>query len=610
LLTTRGKSALTKIRAALKGAERVVLATDADREGEAIAWHLARELRLKKIERATFQEITPAAVRKAVTKTRALNLPLVEAQRARQVLDRLVGWRTSPLAWKVGGKSAGRVQSVALHLLCAREREIRDFVPRDYWSVWTQYQEGFKAFYKGGSAPQALEDQGEEAPTQTPESSRVYAQEEAQRLVQWAKTHPHVVQKVKREATTKSPPPAFTTSTLQQAASAQLGFAPDKTMDIAKILYEGVNVGKGSQGLITYLRTDSIALAEEFIQAAHAYLQTVAPHQIPAKLTKHKNKADAQEAHEAIRPTHIEYTPDTIRSHLTPDQHKLYDLIWRRALAAVSASARLDKTILTIDNAGVIWEARGMTVAFAGYTEYWNNLEPALALPNLQQGQALTLTQAQADPKKTQPPPRYSEAKLVRSLELSGVGRPATYASTLATLKERAYAQLKGKILTPTELGFQVDGILTDTVPDLLDSSFTAGMETKLDLVAEGKCAWEPWIVGWNESYLVPALRQAPQVSPPGSKAIKTSTSPAKRKRPPKTAPPRQASPSAPIGYCCPVCQARLEEYQYQKEGVPKKMLRCPAAQPRQIDHQEVVYFWSRERWWSPTYGELPPLPS
>ncbi len=592
---SRGKRIITTLKAATQKAERIYLAPDPDREGEAIAWHLARELKLtpERALRVTYTQITDQAVRAALAHPRRIDQALVEAQRARQVLDRLVGWRTSPLAWRVGGKSAGRVQSAALHLVCQREQAIQVFVPQDYWSVWVDYgppEQQFRAYYRGSVAGQEVEeeqtaDDDAQESQKIPESTRVLSQAEADRLVTVAQAEAHRVLEVRRQTTRKSPPPPFTTSSLQQAASAQLRLNPERTMQIAQKLYEGVDVGDGPTGLITYMRTDSITLAPEFVAAARAYLTEHDPQNLPTQTTRHRSKEHSQEAHEAIRPTHIDLVPQAIRSSLDNEQYRLYDLIWRRALASQCAPARLDKTRILTQSGPVFWEARGMTVAFAGYTRYWPNLEEVLVLPGVQERQPLILERAGHDQKQTQPPPRYTEAKLVQTLERLGIGRPSTFAPTVATLKERGYVELTGKALTATPLGLQVDQVLEQTLPELIQADFTAAMETALDEIAAAQRSWEHWLIDWNQSYLVPALLKANR----NPSLLVANRLPGKQKN---------------LGHArerCPTCQQPLTKVPSKKvrKGYFLKCVHCP----------QVVLFWSdfKKVWQTPSTEQAAP---
>ena len=508
----RAKKTIADLRKAAKQANTIYIATDPDREGETIGWHLQQALRLKQPHRVVYSEITPSAVRKAVANPRKLDASLIAAGRARDCLDKLVGYRGSRhIVWPLnnGAKSMGRVQSAALHLLCQRERVIQAFTPEDYWSVSVTYAEGFKAFYKRSPKAVQLKQSADKTTTQPnksdqkkePESERVSTKAEADRLVQIARTNPHQVHSIEGKTKRQSPPPPFITSSLQQVAGAKLRFTPDQTMKVAQTLYEA--------GHITYMRTDSVALAAPFRAAVKAYLTQNDPTNVPKTTTKHRAVKGAQAAHEAIRPTDINATPTQLKSALSPDTAKLYDLIWRRAVASQCAAARLLKTRIITQSADIYWEAKGQVIEFAGYTRYWNNLSADSVLPTLQAKQALQLSQAESEKKQTKPPPRYSEPKLIQLMERKGIGRPSTYAPTIKTLKSRSYAHLlKGK-LQPTELGLALDGALETLLPDLIRPEFTAKMEADLDAIASGKQNWERYLTQWNQNYFAPAIESA-----------------------------------------------------------------------------------------------------
>ncbi|MEM9087687.1 MAG: type I DNA topoisomerase [Cyanobacteria bacterium P01_F01_bin.53] len=522
---TRAKKTIAALKQAVKQADTVYIATDPDREGETIGWHLQQALRLKKPYRVVYSEITPAAVRKAVANPRSLDQSLVAAGRARDCLDKLVGYKGSRhVVWPLnnGAKSMGRVQSATLHLLCQREREIQKFTPQDYWSVWVTYAEGFKAFYKKDSnkkspnkkspaagrpqkdATKGVDDAGKDD-KKAPESERVSTQAEADRLIEIAQSAPHTILSVEGKLKRQSPPPPFITSTLQQSAGSKLRFSPEQTMKVAQSLYEG--------GHITYMRTDSVVLSAPFTAAVKAYLTQHDPTNVPKKTAKQRAVKGAQAAHEAIRPTDVTLTPQQLRSRISADAAKLYELIWNRAVASQCCSARLRKTrIVTQAGEGAertYWEARGQVVEFAGYTKYWNNLSADSQLPTLQPDQAVTVDKAQADKKQTQPPPRYSEPKLVQLMERKGIGRPSTYAPTIKTLRTRTYVGLlKGK-LQPTALGLSLDAALEKLLPDLIQPGFTAQMETELDAIASGKKEWQAYLTGWHREYFAPAIASA-----------------------------------------------------------------------------------------------------
>lgn len=512
---SRAQKTIATLRQAVKQADTVYIATDPDREGETIGWHLQQALKLKAPHRVVYSEITPAAVRQAVANPRKLDQSLIAAGRARDCLDKLVGYKGSRhVVWPLnnGAKSMGRVQSATLHLLCQREREIQAFTPQDYWSVWVSYQEGFKAFYRrkptAGRAAKGEAEEGEEnkdSDKKAPESEKVTTQAEADRLVAIARTTPHKIISITGTLKRQSPPPPFITSTLQQSAGAKLRFTPDQTMKVAQSLYEA--------GHITYMRTDSVVLSAPFCAAVKEYLSQHDPTNVPKQTAKQKAVKGAQAAHEAIRPTEVTATAQQLGMSLSGDAAKLYELIWNRAIASQCCPAQLRKTRI-VTQAGEVpdqtyWEARGQVVEFAGYTRYWNNLSADSQLPTLSQGQAVTLQQAQAEQKQTQPPPRYTEPKLVQLMERQGIGRPSTYAPTLKTLRTRTYVHLlKGK-LQPTELGMSLDAALGKLLPDLIQPGFTAKMEDELDAIASGKQDWQDYLTSWNRDYFGPAIAQA-----------------------------------------------------------------------------------------------------
>lgn len=499
----RAKKTIAGLRQAVKQADTVYIATDPDREGETIGWHLQQALRLKNPYRVVYSEITPAAVRRAVANPRRLDQSLIAAGRARDCLDKLVGYKGSRhVVWPLnnGAKSMGRVQSATLHLLCQREREIQAFTPQDYWSVWVSYAEGFKAFYRrkpAASRPKKTEKEGKTGP----ESERVTSQAEADRLVAIAQQTPHKVLSTEGKLKRQSPPPPFITSTLQQSAGAKLRLTPDQTMKVAQSLYEG--------GHITYMRTDSVVLSADFCAAACDYLAQHDPTNVPKQTAQHRAAKNAQAAHEAIRPTDVAATPGQLRNSLTADAAKLYELIWNRAVASQCCAVRLQKTRIVTHSGEAYWEARGQVVEFAGYTRYWNNLSADSQLPAVSPGQMVTLEKAQADQKQTQPPPRYTEPTLVQLMEKKGIGRPSTYAPTIKTLRSRTYVDLiKGK-LQPTELGLSLDTALENLLPDLIEPKFTAQMEGDLDAIAQGKQDWQVYLTGWHRDYFSGAIAQA-----------------------------------------------------------------------------------------------------
>jgi len=652
----KGKQIVAKLRAAVKNAHEVVLATDGDREGEGIAWHLQQQLNLRNPKRAVYNQITPAAVQAAIANARQLDPNLISAQRARQCLDRLIGFKVSPLVRRTsGGSSAGRVQSVALHIICQREREIVSFVPINYWSVFTEYIEGFTAYYAGSSIVETISDDSEvtddAAETNTEaivESKRVLSEAEAGRLVEIARNNPHIVQEATGVTAQKSPLPPFITSSLQQAASVRLGLSPEETMQVAQELFEGVDLPQGRKGLITYHRTDSTSLAPEFCAEVKDWLSQHDPDNVPKKTTRHREQANAQSAHEAIRPTYLSITPKTVRDHLSAKQHQLYELIWRRAVASQCANALIQKSRVIIQAGSTLWQTNGSILTFAGYTRYWNDLNKDKHIPALANGQVLNLKNAGFTQKQTQPPARYSEAKLVQTLERQGVGRPSTFAAIVKTLKDRTYVLLKGKVLEPSALGMSTDDVLHQTFPDLLRADFTAGMETTLDEISVGKLEWQSYLIGWHQSYFQPMLARA-------YSNLSGDLQPSNRKNElsdvacPACNHPLSKIPSKKVSgghflkcehgcenlvmfwsdrtnqwetpqvktrisshavlskFACPVCKKPLAEYLYNKNGEDKLMLKCSDLNAmKRPDHSDLVFFWTtQKKWWSKKFGDL-----
>ena len=656
----QAKETISKLKAAAKQVNEVVLATDPDREGETIAWHLKEALGLRDPKRVVYTEITESAVRSAVARPRKLNSNLVGAGLCRDCLDKLVGYKGSPLVWalNIGAKSVGRVQSATLHLICQREREIVTFVPQDYWSVWVEYAEGFRAFYKGmvNSPPETAQQDNQEnddtvvKKSEKAESTRVLSEAEADRLVAEAKNHPHQVIQYEGKTTYRQPPPPFITSTLQQAAGSRLKFAPEKTMQVAQKLYEA--------GLITYMRTDSVMLSPEFCDSVRKWLEQNDPQNLPNKTTRHRSKKTAQEAHEAIRPTNIFRPSVELRVELSADEFNLYVLIWKRAVASQCRPAQLRKTLVIIKSGEVLWQARGQVVEFLGYAKYWTKLSKDTIFHSLEQGQILTLENSGHDKKQTQTPPRYSEPKLVQLMERKGIGRPSTYSPTIATLKKRGYVQLTKSNLQPTSLGLDVDEFLQKALPDLLKTEFTAQMEDALDSIASGKQPWQKYLTNWNQDYFVPALVKAktvPIAPSEGKKNYPTTerkydksrtrcpecnnhlakikSNKVKKKyflkcvsgcenvvlfwsdynkkwQPPRSkddkATTAQKPPAKVTEFPCPVCKKPMEEYGYMKDGQKKTMLRCSDSQARKDKkHKEAVYFNTAKGWWSPKFGNL-----
>ncbi len=500
----RNKSKTVKaLRTALEGAGELYLATDPDREGEAIAWHLLQALRPKcKIQRVAFHAITPVAIHAAFAQPRALDMHLVEAQQARRVLDRLVGYQVSPLLWKsTGGKSAGRVQSVALRLVVERERDIRNFVPVEYWTIHADLakqndhtQHFLARLIQIGDKKVGLG-----------QAIHIKTKEEADHIIADLRGAVYRVKDVKRERKTRRPWPPFTTSTLQQAASARLHFSPAETMKIAQELYEGLDVGEGKPaGLITYMRTDSTAIAPEAQAAARKMIEdTLGPKYLPDTAPQYKTRVkNAQEAHEAIRPTDVRRYPNTLKDCLTPRQFQLYDLIWRRFVASQMAAAiyavKTVDVVATMDaKPPALFRATGRVLIFDGFLRVWQEPEEkgedddeSQALPELATDEWLDLLALIPKQHFTQPPTRYTESALVKALEERGIGRPSTYAVIIKTLKDREYVALDKWMLSPTLLGETTCDALLAAFPDVMDYQFTAQVEDWLDDVSRGERDW------------------------------------------------------------------------------------------------------------------------
>ncbi len=489
-ITIRGKGdILTQLKREAKTADEIYLATDPDREGEAISWHLANALNIDKDSkcRVTFNEITKTAVKEAIKKPRSIDMDLVDAQQARRVLDRIVGYKISPILWEKvkKGLSAGRVQSVAARMICDREEEIQNFVPIEYWTVEAELldeksKKSFTAKYIGKKGePAELEDA-----------------EAAQKIIDAVKDEVFIVKDVKTKPQAKNPPPPFTTSTLQQDSSRKLNFNTAKTMQTAQGLYEGVNLGGklGTVGLITYMRTDSLRISEVAQKEAIAYIsQNYQKEYLRPK--QYKTKKNAQDAHEAIRPTSVFITPISIKDKLSADQYKLYKLIWERFVASQMAAAIYDITTANITAADYIFRASGSKIIFNGFTAVYtegtdDKKEKDKTLPKLEAGEKLALKKIDKNQHFTQPPARFTEASLVSALEENGIGRPSTYAPTITTIIARGYIARSKKQLVPTELGMVTTDIMKTNFKDIVDVDFTAGMENNLDEVEEGTLSW------------------------------------------------------------------------------------------------------------------------
>ena len=489
-INIRGKGDLIKsLKKEAKKAKKVYLATDPDREGEAIAWHLAYILSddKDKITRVTFNEITKNAVQKAIKEPRDIDLDLVDAQQARRVLDRIVGYKISPILWKKvkRGLSAGRVQSVAVKLIVDREKEIEDFIPQEYWNLYAELQDkeskkNFEARLYGKNRKKI----------------EIHSQVEIDEILKNLDKAKYIVSNVKKGEKKRTPAPPFTTSTMQQEASRKLGFTLKKTMSIAQGLYEGVKIPeKGTVGLITYMRTDSTRISEVARAAAKEHIVSTYGEKYYENRYYKKSK-DAQDAHEAIRPTYGDLEPDSIKDALTKDQYKLYKLIYNRFMASQMASAVYNTMSVDIDANDYNFKANGQSIKFKGFmvlyvegTDTKEQEEQGL-LPDLKEGEEAKLIKLNPKQSFTEPPPRYTEASLVKALEEKDIGRPSTYSPTITTILERRYVEKVQKQLVPTELGKIVNKLLTENFPDIINVEFTAKIENEFDEIADGK---EPW---------------------------------------------------------------------------------------------------------------------
>ena len=483
---------IADLKKAAKKSGKVYLATDPDREGEAISWHLKELLNLPddKTYRVTFNEITKNVVNQSIAAPRAIDQNLVNAQQARRVLDRIVGYQLSPLLWRKirRGLSAGRVQSVATRLVVEREEEISAFQPQEYWTIEANLarispnQGSFQAQFYGREKKMEL-----------------HTKEEAEDIIAQVQQGSFAVSKVKRQEKSRQPAPPFTTSTLQQEASRKLNMTPARTMAIAQQLYEGVDIsGEGTVGLITYMRTDSLRLSEEALAAAKGFIQQrYGAEYYPAQTRHFKAKGNAQDAHEAIRPSDVNLVPDEIKKDLTGEQYRLYKLIWSRFLACQMAPALYDSLSIEVENSGYTFRASHSSLKFSGFTAVYEEgkdeeeEEKSSPLPDLKEGEGLNCQGLKQDQHFTQPPARYSEASLIRALEEKGIGRPSTYAPTISTILNRMYVVKEGRALRPTALGKTVTSMMEDNFADIVDYGFTAQMEAELDKVEEGSADWK-----------------------------------------------------------------------------------------------------------------------
>lgn len=495
----KAKKTVTKLKALAKQADQVILASDEDREGEAIAWHLQQLLKLplQADNRIVFHEITESAITNALKNPRKISQELVDAQQARRVLDRLVGYELSPFLWKKVAKnlSAGRVQSVAVRLIVEREREIEAFQKQEYWTISANL-----AAKKGEFDTQLVKWQGK-----TLDKFALTSQEAADVIKQQLLTADYTISAITKERTTKKPAAPFTTSTLQQTANRWLGFSAKQTMTLAQKLYEGVELGPhGQVGLITYMRTDAVNLSTEFVSRARETITNNFGQQfLAASPRRFANKSKgAQEAHEAIRPTDPDRTPESVKNYLEPRQFRLYQLIWQRALASQAAEAQIDRTSVEVTAKEALFRTTGQTIVFPGYLMIYPEQTQEKLLPELVEKESLKLLKLETEQHFTQPPARYSDAGLVKQLEKYGVGRPSTYAPTIATIEARNYVvRDEYKRLAPTEIAKVVNDLLVAHFPNIVDYQFTANIETQLDQIAHGQLAWPPVIADFYQPF-------------------------------------------------------------------------------------------------------------
>ena len=504
VIPTKVRKTVNQLKKTAEKADYVVLASDEDREGEAIAWHLTRALELpeEKTKRIVFHEITEEAITQALENPRQVDMRLVDAQQARRILDRLVGYELSPFLWKkvTKGLSAGRVQSVAVRMIIEREREILKFEPQEYWSITGQFE-------KPQTPDTRFEAKLNKIDGKTLDKLYIKNEEQAGQIVKDLENASYSVAGVEKKESKKNPPAPFVTSTLQQTANRWFGFSAKQTMMTAQQLYEGVNIsGEGQVGLITYMRTDSLNLAEKFLQDTQKYLsQKVGKDYSLSSPRRFKTKSQsAQEAHEAIRPTDVHRDPESIKNSLTPQQFKLYQLIWQRAVAGQMPAAVMDTTTLDVnaENTPYQFRATGQILKFPGFLKIYPEKSKELQLPDLQEGDKLDLADLNSEQHFTKPPARYSDAGLVKELEKYGIGRPSTYAPTISTIITRNYVNRdESKKLAPTDIAFVVNDLLVNHFPGIVDYKFTAEMEKNLDQIASNGKDWRPVVKEFYEPF-------------------------------------------------------------------------------------------------------------
>lgn len=501
------KDLIKELQLAAANSDAVYLATDPDREGEAISWHLAQllALNLNDANRVTFNEITESGIKAGMTSPRKIDMNLVNAQQARRVLDRIVGYNLSPFLWKKvkSGLSAGRVQTVALRLIVDREKEINAFVPVEYWTLdakLTANRKTFTAAFYGSSNGTKIE---------------LSNQQHAEKIVGELENAVYTVSKLKKGIRNKQPAAPFITATLQQEASRKLGFTGQKTMRIAQSLYEGVDIaGVGSTGLITYMRTDSLRISDDARNAGNKYiLSKYGEKYLPKSPRIYKSKANIQDAHEAIRPTNVNLTPDSVRASLTSDQYKLYKLVWERFIASLMANCVQDTVNVDITSNGYLFKTSGYSVKFDGYTVLYeegkdDDSSDITSLPEMREGDLLKLKSLAQNQHFTQPPSRYTEPTLIQALKDNGIGRPSTYAPIISVIQQREYIEKEKKSFKPTSLGIVVSDLLVEHFKKIMDVKFTAGMENNLDSIGSGELVWNEIIDDFYNDFSI-SLKKA-----------------------------------------------------------------------------------------------------
>lgn len=515
VIPTKARKRTNELKKLAQEAQDIFFSTDEDREGEAISWHLANIFNTpeEKIKRVVFHEITKEAINEAFKNPREINIHLVDAQQARRVLDRLVGYELSPFLWQkvARGLSAGRVQSVALRLIVEREQEIVAFKPQEFWTIEGKFEKEDK---ESSIFPALLTKvEGKKL-----DKLAIANEKEAKKILADLENARYAISKIVKTETRRTPPPPFTTSLLQQAANRRYGFSPRKTMMIAQQLYEGIKLGKeGSQGLITYMRTDSLNLSEKFLSEAQSIIESTygREYTIPSpRRYKAKSKL-AQEAHEAIRPTEVARKPEEIKEFLDSNQFRLYDLIWRRAVASQTAEAKLESTTVDIDEDKKVYtfQSKGISILFDGFLKVASEPIKEVVLPQLKENDPLRAIEIKPEQHFTQPPGRYSEAGLVKALEEHGIGRPSTYAPTIETIIKRNYVFHEERKLKPTEIGTLVNDVLTKHFPEIVDYKFTAKIEDELDDIAQGKNQWVPVIKEFYSPFKKHLMQKHDEVS-------------------------------------------------------------------------------------------------